>query len=86
MNGIRKRKAETEKLKLGNGRHNCYKSFLLRMRELCAISLPYLERMFFSVLKVGMISIVTSLDIITAGPHTISVHNPHCCVVLVWFQ
>ena len=36
-NGKLKRKAETEKLKLGNGRHNCSKSYLLRMRELCAM-------------------------------------------------
>ena len=34
-NGKLKRKAETEKLKIGNGRHNCSRSYLLRMRELC---------------------------------------------------
>ena len=35
--GNGKRKAETEKLKFGNGRHNCSKSYLLRMRELCDV-------------------------------------------------
>ena len=35
-NGKLKRKAETEKLKFGNGRDNCSKSYLLRMRERCA--------------------------------------------------
>ena len=37
-NGKLKWKAETEKLKFGNGRHNCSKGYLLRMRELCNIT------------------------------------------------
>ena len=40
-NGKLKWKTETEsgneKLKLGNGRHNCSQGYLLRMRELCAL-------------------------------------------------
>ena len=36
-NGKLKQKAETEKLKFGNGRHNCSKSYLLHMRELCHV-------------------------------------------------
>ena len=40
-NGKLKRKTETEigngKAEIGNGRHNCSKSYLLRMRELCAM-------------------------------------------------
>ncbi len=38
-------KAETEKLKFGNGHHNWSKSYLLRMRELCDV------RVFLSIYR-----------------------------------
>ena len=47
VNGKRKRKAETESgngiAEFENGRHNCSKSYLLRMRKLCDV------RVFLSI-------------------------------------